>query len=215
MGARISSGSDSKQDYRTPADFMAAVAKRFGPIDFDLAAHKDNAQSSNYFAPCTGPEGPVPLDKEAFGMDAFDHSWSLLSDSLFKRKNARGLLWLNCEFNDVATWAKRCIREASLGANILLLTPAAVGANWFRDLIAGHGDIYLLNGRLSFIPGQTYNKDCMLTHFYQDYQDRDAILGASLEAAQQMCVWDWKNDLITHRWLATADCLRSTRGDHP
>ena len=200
MGARISTGSGSKQDYRTPADFMAAVTKRFGPINFDLAAHADNTQSPNYFAPCTGPAGPLPHDKNAFGLDSFDHSWSLLSDSLFKRKDARGLLWLNCEFNDVATWAKRCCREAALGASILLLTPAAVGANWFRDLIAGHGDIYLLNGRLSFIPGQTYNKDCMLTHYYQDYEDRDAILKASYGPFQQMVIWDWKNDLILNRW---------------
>jgi hypothetical protein len=28
MGARISTGKDNKQDYATPADFMAAVANR-------------------------------------------------------------------------------------------------------------------------------------------------------------------------------------------
>ncbi len=244
MGARISTGLDSKQDYRTPADFMAAVTRRFGPIAFDLAAHADNAQSPNYFAPCTGPEGPMPLDKQAFGMDAFDHSWSLVSDSLFKgerseggrggagrpdeavrstgrgggggraevpagevpeggkrKDGSRSLLWLNCEFKDIERWARRCCREAALGASILLLTPAAVGANWFRDLIAGHGDIYLLNGRLSFIPGQTYNKDCMLTHFYQTIEDRDATLVDSLGIeGPQICVWDWRNDLIMHLW---------------
>jgi len=202
MGARISTGSDSKQDYETPADFMAAVAKRFGPIAFDLAAHAGNAQSPNYFAPCTGPAGPMPLDTKAFGMDAFDHSWAMLSDSLFKREDgSKGLLWLNCEFNDIATWARRCVLESSKGANILLLTPAAVGANWFCDLIAGHGDVYLLNGRLSFIPGQTYNKDCMLTHFYQSLADRDATLAAPLDALRsQICVWDWRDDQILHLW---------------
>ena len=79
-------------------------------------------------------------------------------------------------------------------------SPPRRWANWFRDLIAGHGDIYLLNGRLSFIPGQTYNKDCMLTHYYQDYEDRDAILKASYGPFQQMVIWDWKNDLILNRW---------------
>jgi hypothetical protein len=206
MGARISTGPDSKQDYETPDDFMEAVEKRFGPIAFDLAAHAANKQSPNYFAPCTGPAGPMPRDVDAFGMDAFDHSWSLLSDSLFARKKepqhrVRGLLWLNCEFNDTERWASRCCREAALGASILLLTPAAVGANWFRDKIAGHGDIYLLNGRLSFIPGQTYNKDCMLTHFYQSIEDRDATLATPLGCSgQQICVWDWRNDLILHLW---------------
>jgi hypothetical protein len=50
-GPRVTSGSDSKQDYRTPADFMAAVAKRFGTPTFDLAAHAGNHQFEPYFAP--------------------------------------------------------------------------------------------------------------------------------------------------------------------
>ncbi len=50
-GPRISSGTDSKQDYQTPAAFMAAVTKRFGAPIFDLAAHAGNTQSPNYFAP--------------------------------------------------------------------------------------------------------------------------------------------------------------------
>ena len=62
MGARISTGKDNKQDYATPADFMAAVTARFGPIAFDLAAHASNAKSPNYFAPVTGRDGPLPFD---------------------------------------------------------------------------------------------------------------------------------------------------------
>lgn len=50
-GPRVSSGKDSKQDYRTPADFMAAVAKCFGPVVFDLAAHAANAWHQRYYAP--------------------------------------------------------------------------------------------------------------------------------------------------------------------
>jgi len=50
-GPRVTSGSDSKQDYRTPADFMTAVSKRFGTPTFDLAAHAGNHQFEPYFAP--------------------------------------------------------------------------------------------------------------------------------------------------------------------
>ncbi len=50
-GPRVSSGTDSKQDYQTPADFMAAVGKRFGAPTFDLAAHAGNHQVEPYFAP--------------------------------------------------------------------------------------------------------------------------------------------------------------------
>jgi hypothetical protein len=50
-GPRVSSGEDSKQDYSTPADFMAAIEKRFGPVQFDLAAHAGNAKHVRYFSP--------------------------------------------------------------------------------------------------------------------------------------------------------------------
>lgn len=50
-GPRISTGTDSKQDYGTPADFLAAVEGRFGPIVIDLAAHAGNHKHARYFAP--------------------------------------------------------------------------------------------------------------------------------------------------------------------
>jgi hypothetical protein len=50
-GPSVSSGEDSKQDYKTPPEFMEAATKRFGPIGFDLAAHAGNAQHERYFAP--------------------------------------------------------------------------------------------------------------------------------------------------------------------
>lgn len=50
-GPRVTSGSDSRQDYKTPGDFMGAVAKRFGMPTFDLAAHAGNHQFEPYFAP--------------------------------------------------------------------------------------------------------------------------------------------------------------------
>ena len=38
-GPRVTSGTESKQDYATPDQLIGIVAKRFGPISFDLAAH--------------------------------------------------------------------------------------------------------------------------------------------------------------------------------
>lgn len=51
MGAQVSSGAGSKQDYSTPDDFLEAAAQRFGPIQFDLAAHAMNTRHERYFAP--------------------------------------------------------------------------------------------------------------------------------------------------------------------
>lgn len=50
-GPRVTSGSESAQDQQTPAAFMAAVRKRFGPWAMDLAAHAGNTQHERYFAP--------------------------------------------------------------------------------------------------------------------------------------------------------------------
>jgi len=205
-GARISTGPDSKQDYETPADFMAAVVARFGPITFDLAAHAENNQSSNYFAPCTGSEGPLPRDPRAFGIDAFDHPWAHLSTSRFRRDGEFGLLWLNCEFSDIPSWASKCRDEAACQANILLLTPAAVGAVWFSDLVAPYADTYLLKPRLSFIPGEPYNRDCMLSHFVDPRvrsSGRHAVRGAPPAEFRSLEIWNWKTGETLHQWLRT------------
>jgi len=209
MGARISTGQNNKQDYKTPIEFMEAVVHHFGPIAFDLAARSYNTQSPHYFAPVTGPEGPLPLDPLAYGMDAFDHRWHELSKPGTWENyppERKGLLWLNCEFNDIPPWATRCRNEANMGANILSLTPAAMGSTWFDELIADFADVYLLKGRISFIPGEPYNKDCMLSHFYQTPADRKSTLGPDHEVSwmgrdwRWMYVWDWRKDRILRRW---------------
>ena len=198
MGARISTGKNNKQDYKTPDDLMEAVVRRFGPIAFDLAAHAGNTRSPNYFAPSTGPEGPLPFDPSAYGMDAFDHSWSRLScDDFLDTSNKKGLLWLNCEFGDIPRWATRTRWESEEGAHILLLTPASVGSVWFDTLVADRADCYFLRPRIPFIPGEPYNKDCMLSHFIP-MRDRAGRPPMS-------CTWNWKTDEITHTWRLVTD----------
>lgn len=66
-GPRVTSGSGSKQDYRTPADFMAAVARRFGTPAFDLAAHAGNRQFPRYYAP---PEFVVKVERGETDLEA-------------------------------------------------------------------------------------------------------------------------------------------------
>lgn len=50
-GPRITTGSNSKQHYKTPADFMKAVERKHGDVFFDLAADASNHQVPRYFAP--------------------------------------------------------------------------------------------------------------------------------------------------------------------
>jgi hypothetical protein len=50
-GPRVTSGEDSRQDYGTPPNLLAAIERRFGRIEFDLAAHAANHKHDRYFAP--------------------------------------------------------------------------------------------------------------------------------------------------------------------
>lgn len=50
-GPRVTTGTDSKQDYGTDLALMAAVSERFGEVQFDLAAHRLNTKHPRYFAP--------------------------------------------------------------------------------------------------------------------------------------------------------------------
>lgn len=143
-GPRISSGSESKQDYTTPACFIAAVEERFGPICFDLAAHAGNTKHARWY----GPDGEAE--------DSLTQPW----------RDLAGLLWLNPPFAEIAPWARKCASESARGAQIALLVPASVGSNWFHDHVAPFADTYLLNGRLSFDGKGLYPKDCLLAHYH-------------------------------------------------
>jgi hypothetical protein len=232
-GPRISSGEDSKQDYGTPDAFLAFVVERFGPIEFDLAAHQLNKKHARYLAPeffiekfdpdpgkkfdsaavvkslikrgaIDGEAAEAVLravigktkclikvknhDTKPYALDAFKQSWSELSRK-FATKGLPGLLWLNCEFSDIDPWAERCKQEAERGANILLLTPAAVGSNWYRDHVAGNADVYKLNGRLCFDGKNVFPKDCILSHFHPGLQHTQNV-------------WEWRKNKIWHSWTS-------------
>jgi phage N-6-adenine-methyltransferase len=130
----------SRQDFETPQIFMNAVVARFGPISWDLAAHHGTTKHENFFS------------KEN---DSLKMQWHRIP----------GLLWLNPPFDKIGPWAKKCAEESALGAKIMLLVPASVGSNWFRDHVHGKAFVHFLNGRLAFDPlhpNWGYPKDTML-----------------------------------------------------
>lgn len=233
-GPRVSTGSGSKQDYQTPIELIKAVEKRFGPIQFDLAAHAGNAIHKRYFAPThffkTGTESEMKLeasldpfnsevrflrhdkkkgdvwecktnniDPKAWGFEAFVHSWADLSKKFgFEKKSCvegeasfrPGLLWNNCEFDDIKPWASKHAEESKQGSNTLLLTPASVGSNWARDYVYPYADVYLLNDRICFDGKNVYPKDCMLSHYHPGVKTYGA----------KIYNWSWVSDRIFHQW---------------
>lgn len=158
----------SKQNYATPPYFVAAVAKWLGieAFDFDYAADKRNAKA--------------------------DRFWTKKDDSLKKtayewwRANPYGWGWLNPPFDDIGKWAERCHTvRVRYGAKTAMLVPASVGSNWYRDYVHGKAFVLFLNGRIDFIPGEPYPKDCMLVLY--GYQ------GAHNCIRTDNIVWTWRD----------------------
>ena len=83
-------------------------------------------------------------------------------------------MWLNPPFSSIAPWARKCAEEAKLGAEILLLAPASVGANWWWSWVEPAARVYSV-GRMTFDncfnrkTGEPvtdpYPKDLALCHF--------------------------------------------------
>lgn len=154
MGAAFHRG-ESKQDYGTPADFIAAVEERFGKLDFDLAANEHNRKAERWLGPGS------PICKDTLSLDPKTFFSDVWGDN--PPKNC----WLNPPFDNIAPWAKWCAdsvngRSTLLTSRILFLVPASVGSNWFANHVHNWARTKFLNGRLSFDGKHPYPKDCML-----------------------------------------------------
>lgn len=137
----------SKQDYGTPPAFIAASLRRLRIIryKFDFAADATNHKAAEYWG-----EASNSLERNAEEWAAKVHG---------------GWGWLNPPFKDITPWARKCAEAEDAGAHIAFLVPASVGANWFSDYVHQRALVLALNGRLDFIPGAMYPKDCMLCLF--------------------------------------------------
>ena len=133
----------SKQDYQTPDDFLQAVKRRLGIFAFglDIAASPSNAVAKRYFT--KQDNALLQLSWKSPGKQ-----WS----------------WLNPPFGEIAPFAARCLEDRRRqGAQIALLVPASVGANWWGASVHRKARVVFLNGRITFV-GETdpYPKDCAL-----------------------------------------------------
>lgn len=137
----------SKQDYRTPPLFLDAVRRRFGITAFsiDLAADEANTVAPLFYSEAD---------------DALKQPW---------RTADRNWAWCNPPFANIAPWVEKAYRSTRSGARVLMLLPAGVGANWWRDWVDGKAFVLFLNGRITFV-GETmpYPKDCVLLVYGPD-----------------------------------------------
>jgi phage N-6-adenine-methyltransferase len=135
---------ESKQDYETQPELLAAVVRRFGALSFDLA--------------CSGPSNAKAPHFFTEAQDSLAQDWAQLG----------GNLWLNPPFTRIDPWAAKCRAFAPRGGprRILFLTPASVGSAWFAAHVHGAALVLALNPRLRFVgASDDYPKDCILSVF--------------------------------------------------
>lgn len=168
----------SRQDYCTPRPFVEAVKRRLGIADFayDFAADAENTVAPVYI--CEAQDAMTVLNWE----NLIGPGWG----------------WLNPPFAHIAPWAMRCAQTGRAGAHIALLTPAAVGANWFRDHVAGQARVLFLNGRLAFTD-EPYPKDCVLS-----------LYGPTIEPGYEVWSWRARTTVKARKKPVTVDVIHYT-----
>lgn len=146
MGAAHHRG-QSEQSVQTPKEFIQAVQYRWGQFSIDLAADAANAQA------------PLWIDEQR---DSLKQDWS-------KEIPPNTVAWLNPPYSDIRPWVAKCFDLIQTGhpVSILVLVPASVGSNWYRDYAhQGPCQVRFLNNRIKFV-GHThhYPKDMMLLEY--------------------------------------------------
>ncbi len=153
----------SKQDYGTPPELLRAIKSRLHITDFsiDLAASKENAITQVYLT------------------EADD---ALRPDMTWNHRDGQWA-WLNPPFANLYDWTAKAVSESAIGAHVVMLTPASVGSDWWKECVEPFAYVAFLNGRLTFVGCEDpYPKDCALL-FYTPW----GFKGNE--------VWNWRADV--------------------
>lgn len=151
----------STQAVGTPKDFLDAVRTRLRIREFaiDLAADHTNFVCEPYFTP---------------EVDSLQQPWHQFCGG------DKGWGWLNPEFGDIYPWAEKSWQESQLGAQSVMLVPAATDTYWWGDFVRNKGYAVYLQGRITFIGHSIgYPKGLALILYAPFLHGGD-------------CVWRWK-----------------------
>jgi hypothetical protein len=120
---------------------MDAVEKRFGKMDYDLAADYSNAKAPRFYGPLGTPLAHNMDNEGCIGVNSLAQDWGKL----------QGNLWLNPPYERISLWASKCAGATRLpGRAVYLLVPASIGANWFWEYVWSFAKVYALHPRLTF-----------------------------------------------------------------
>jgi phage N-6-adenine-methyltransferase len=136
----------SKQDYRTPPEFLQAVRVLLGIRKFSLDAAADIRNRV-----C-----PLHYSKERNGLH---HPWSTRIT-----RTIDWWVWCNPPYADIDPWVRKAYVELmGHGVQSALLLPAAVGSLWWANWVHEKALVQFIRPRLVFV-GETapYPKDLAL-----------------------------------------------------
>lgn len=125
---------------------MAVETRVHAPLVFDLACRTDNCVAQNGYM-------------HDLGVNALQQDWA--GDIRAVQGQYHGWAWLNPPFDDIEPWVQKACEESAKGLGLLMLVPASVGANWWRDYVQRYAYALHLNPRVTFVGALApYPKDC-------------------------------------------------------
>jgi phage N-6-adenine-methyltransferase len=164
------------QNWRTPPEFLDAVRRRFGFIDFDLAATKGHQ--------VTGPHAWEYFSPEE---DSLSKGWARLPMHPEHEAKVCRVAFLNPPFANLRPWAQKLSVEChALSRWTLMLAPASMGSGWWRDHVLGRAMVYGIP-RMAFLDGEMQA---------QAVYPKDLALVAYGYGAHGTGYWDWRRELV-------------------
>ena len=141
MSLKPENRTTSNQCWRTPPEFLDAVRRRFGSIDFDLAATEGHAVTGHTELSFTPEE------------DSLAQDW---------KKVVVPVRFLNPPFANIAPWARKVWECRFLPRWTLMLVPASMGSKWWATYVLGQS-MTLGVPRMQFVGADhLYPKDLVL-----------------------------------------------------
>lgn len=130
MGTQDVHNSSKRQDWPTPLALIARLKESFGVLALDPCAYDDPAY---HFA----------LINIVKAQDGLVQPWHVTAHL--------GFAYVNSEYGRaLPKWVDKCNQEGEAGAEIIQLTPARPGTQWYRSAKRGSQAICELDKRLTF-----------------------------------------------------------------
>lgn len=159
---------NERDEWRTPPEIVAQVARIYGGIAMDVACRTSGNSVSNAVLQWgTAGESTEPLNRPRFWSGLEIH-WSGGIHTV-----RRGAVWCNPPYSDIGPWVDKAMAEfeTEFCPPIVMILPANTDTKWFHKL-AAHPDVRLefTAGRIKFLrpegsPGDSPRTGSVFAHF--------------------------------------------------